>query len=470
MKRFKLYALPLLLLGPAAVEASEPQVQQPASSATEVALSAADIAKQQKSDERAQAKVLKDLKKKYGEGPYPGELVGFVESKPEVLRPLFKTLYLGGERNAVLNYSRLGLAAIEVGEWSVAERAFDGALTRIESVYSKNKAAEQAKSVWKKEARKEFKGEPYERAMAYYYRGLLYLRSEDYDNARASFKSALFQDSINLDGDRGQDFVSMNYLAGWASHCAGDNSDAQEQFGYAVKGKAALTAPVAGSNTLYVAEIGKGPEKVKAGANMELLEFKSRADWPETRAVYSWENASVSPIEAASLTYQAAERDGRKMDGVLKGKAETKQMTSAMGDAMMNNALSNPYASSGSMLGGLFGGLMMKALSSTMRADADIRMWDSLPDRIMISADKPAQSSRPLAVAYFNGDVPVELTPAAMHFSAGKKCSLAWSRSRSALSFDPATPGDDAGVAKASSSRKDVQLKDKAFRDNLAIF
>jgi len=425
---------------------------------------------------KAKAREQKELRAKYGEGPYPGEVEAFIASKPATLQPFFRTLFLGGERNAVLNFDRLGLAAMQAGEWKIAEHAFDGALTRIEQVYAQNTQAEQAKSVWKKEARKDYKGEPYERAMAYYYRGLLYLRTEDYDNARASFKGALFQDSINLDGDRAQDFVLMNYLSGWASACAGDTSLADEQFQIAAKVNTNLVRPPAGTNTLFIAEIGLGPVKSKSGQNAELLEFKSVTGLPEAGAYFTASGNPAAPQiatrEVASLSYQASDRDGRKMDGVLKGKAEAKAITNAVGDQMIQQSLLNNNNGMGGMMGGMLAGWMMKGLSSAMHADADIRMWDTLPDRVLLAtATVSPLPSGNYSITFLDGkQAQVDLKPAALQAFGGKRCSLIWARSRDAIAVDPVTPGDDAGVAAANARRKEVQAKDKGFRASLSDF
>lgn len=411
-----------------------------------------------------------ELRRKYGEGPYPGQVEAFLANKPEKLRPLLSTLYLGGERNAVLNLDRVGLAAMEAGEWTIAEHAFDMALTRIEAVYKKNVQAEQAKSLFKNEARKDFKGEPYERAMSYYYRGLLYLRVADFDNARASFLAALFQDSINMDGDRGQDFASMNYLAGWASRCAGDAGDAREQFDRATKTNAALVAPATDANTLLVAELGYGPVKAKGGAKGELLEFKSHTldveNQLELRDASGTFQPVLKPVEASSLVYQATERDGRKMDGVLKGKAQTKAALEASSQAMMQAAMMQN--NSGGMLGGMLGGAMLGLFAGAAHVEADTRQWDSLPSRIMIQTQKMDLAKFKPAAQFRKDADPVNLTPAGYFTGGNDRCKIAWLRARSALDMPAATPGDDAGVAKASASRKDVQLKDKAFRDSLA--
>ena len=118
----------------------------------------------------------------------PKQQAEFLADKPGKLKRLYARVLAEGDRNAVLNYTRIGVAAFETGEVEEAGKAFDEALNRIEAIYADNEKAEAARSKFVKENAKDFKGEPYERAMAYYYRGLAYLAEGDYENARASFK------------------------------------------------------------------------------------------------------------------------------------------------------------------------------------------------------------------------------------------------------------------------------------------
>ena len=240
-----------IAIAAASLAAAQSNVPPPAVPPTQAAAAVADPAMDPataKAALKAREAQVRQWKAQYGEGPYPDEIAGFVQGRQEVLRPYFQALYTGGERNAVLNLSRLGLAAMEVGSYGDAERAFDAALLRIEAVYAKNKSAEAARSVFHKESNKDFKGEPYERAMAYYYRGLLYLRKGDYNNARASFKGAEYQDTVSEDEEFQSDFALMDYLMGWATQCAGDNG--ATDYETATKAQAGLTAPAAGDNVL----------------------------------------------------------------------------------------------------------------------------------------------------------------------------------------------------------------------------
>jgi hypothetical protein len=110
-----------------------------------------------------------------------------VDSQPATLKPAFAKLYREGRRNEVLNHMEVGLSAYKLGYYQQAKRSFDAAIMNIGSVYADSSEAKKARSLWYEEGRKDFKGEPYERAMVYFYRGLLYLQDADYENARASF-------------------------------------------------------------------------------------------------------------------------------------------------------------------------------------------------------------------------------------------------------------------------------------------
>lgn len=392
----------------------------------------------------------------------PEEIEGFASARHETLRPYYKALYAGGERNSVLNLSRLGLAAMEVGQWSDAERAFDAALLRIESVYAKNKQAEAARSLWHKESNKDWKGEPYERAMAYYYRGLLYLRAGDYNNARASFKGAEFQDTVSEAEEFQSDFALMNYLMGWSTMCAGDNG--ATDFETAIAAEKGLSAPAPGDNVLMIAELGHGPVKARSPSQKEKLVFQPAEGYPETGAVFTLAPAKGSPRKldgrvASSVYYQATTRGGRAMDGILNGKAEFKNTTGAIGNAAMRAGLQQGGEAGMYMAAA---GAIFSLFSSAAKVDADIRQWDSLPDAVALSTAK-ADGEFTATVNYISASGSIDLPPTGMMKATKGKCSIVWTRARTALTT-PETPGDDARVRAAVARKKDAILKDRMFR------
>lgn len=421
-------------------------------------------AKAEQARVKAEQARIRNLQRQYGLGPYPGETEAYVSTKPVGLQPLFKALYIGGERNAVLNFQRLGLAAIQQGEWKTAEWAFDRALDRIEAIYANNPKAAAARSAFHNEANKDFKGEPYERAMAYYYRGLLYLRAEDYGNARASFKSAEYMDTLSETENFQSDFAVMNYLIGWTQQCEGQGSSAQESFDIAAKAQAGLTAPPPTANVLFVSEIGNGPVKAQDGTSGQKLIFNTGTSYPENGAIVAvvptkGQPAEVKLSEASSLYYQATTRGPRGNDANLQGKANLREGTNAVGNGLLQAGL----ASGDMTTAGI--GLVFSMFSKTVKTKADIRGWDGLPDKILVGTGTARSPNWTYKVKYTSGDQPVDLPGIDTRFM-GKKCSLVWSRSRKA-DYGETIYGEDVGVAAAVKRQPAVQQKDKAFRAQL---
>ena len=101
----------------------------------------------------------------------------------------------GPPRDKVLWQYRTAAAAMRRGEFDVAKPLLDDALLTLQGIFGKDADARKSRSYFVKEAKKNFIGEPYERSMAYIYRGIIYWMEGEPDNARACFRSAEFEDS-----------------------------------------------------------------------------------------------------------------------------------------------------------------------------------------------------------------------------------------------------------------------------------
>ena len=113
------------------------------------------------------------------------------------LEPLSKKT----DQNYVLNNLRLGSSALAAYDLTDAEQAFLRAWEVI-NAGGVNSPGRAIAATWLDEKIKIWKGEPYERAMASFYLGLIYYMRGDYDNARAGFENALFKLRDNRGGDR----------------------------------------------------------------------------------------------------------------------------------------------------------------------------------------------------------------------------------------------------------------------------
>jgi tetratricopeptide (TPR) repeat protein len=350
------------------------------------------------------------------------ELDQFVSNKPAQLQAYFRTLYNEGERNSVLNFDRLGLAAMKSGHYDIASTAFDQSILRIQKIYANNPDAEKARSLWNAEEVKDFKGEPHERAMTYYYRGLLYFREGDLDNARASFKAASLQSKWAEDKQYDANFGMMDFLGGWTSMCIGDESGAQESFQYASKvhPPGAFDDFIAHpSQSISIYEDGFAPAKVRFGKHGEIMKFN--------------DNLPVilppqSGVMIGDVSYQATTRGGRAIDGINKGKAHfkdnaetTANVSGAVAQAGMFTALSGAASnnsalqSAGSIVGGAGAlvSLFSSAVAKNTEPAADIRAWELLPARIYLV---PENSVR------WDGDGFAEMK------ASQAKCNLQWIR------------------------------------------
>lgn len=310
----------------------------------------------------------------------------FIETAPPGLGPYFDALYTEGEWSAVLHFNRLGLAAIDTGQFQLAERAFDQSLQRIETIYADNPGAKKARGLWTAEGSKDFKGEPYERSMAYYYRGLLFMRAGEFDNARAAFRSAEYQDTLSEAELFQSDFALMPLLAGWASLCSGDSSMAQSFFDQARAQAPQVPLPQSGDDALTLFEAGASPTKAADGEHGEMLRVLAPAT-VDAPGAEGW-------TLLGDIGYQATTRGGRPVDHILAGKAQFKETSGAIGEGAMaaSAALLNAaqYASTADQMGDMANlgaaagviGLFATVMSNQTKPKADTRYWDTLPAQV----------------------------------------------------------------------------------------
>ncbi|MBL8532245.1 MAG: hypothetical protein JNL33_00215 [Betaproteobacteria bacterium] len=383
-------------------------------------------------------------------------------TEPE--RVAFKRLYLEGERNAALNFQTLGVAAMEANHFAIAERAFDEAVQRIERFYTNDANAQKAKSTFTAESIKDFKGEPYERAMAFYYRGLLYLRAGDYQNARASFLKADYQDTVAEKEAYQGDFGVMNYLAGWASSCDGDVAKGRDLIEAGARKDANVAALPVEARPLVIVESGSGPIKVGSGKHRELLTIQERpASADEPLTVNPVADGIGRFVKVADIVYQGTTRGGRPIQGILDGKAQFKDSAQAVGEVgvttgvavMQSGALSNnaDMMNAGAVVGLL--GMVATLASEAAKPAADTRYWPNLPRDIYVSAtgagDLPETG---LDVRYRKPDGS-EHSLQAQTWRAAGPCGIAWGRTR------PTPQTADQRPLEGSRSPKDEQFRQR---------
>ena len=276
---------------------------------------------------------------------------------------------------------------MRAGDYEQAKHLLDDALLTLGGIYGKDKDAKKARSNFHEEAKKTFIGEPYERVMAYYYRGILYWMDGEPDNARACFRSGQLADSSVEDKYSG-DYVLLDYLDGLATtKGSGDGSDA---FQRATKLSTAnnhgnLPAYDLQANVLVFVEFGPGPEKYATGKYHEELRFRVLPSPTRSAAIKVDDQATQVPAYD-DLGFQATTRGGRVMDHVLGNKAVFKTTTDVAGNVGITAGLATVAVTGGrngtanAVGGGLAAaGILSKVISTATTPAADTRAWDNLP-------------------------------------------------------------------------------------------
>ncbi len=339
-----------------------------------------------------------------------------------------------GEQNWVLNQLEIGTRQLWAGDPANAAVAFDDAIEKIELVYSADPAAAKARSLWHEEGAKTFKGEPYERAMAYYYRGLVYLQKGDYENARAAFKQGQLQDAFAEEEQFQTDFAILLFLEAWASHLNGDKQLREEALKYLQAMRPDFPGIKDSDDTLVLVETGTAPRKLGDGTNHSYFVFRRGKGFTENRAIIESAGTETTLYPIEDIFYQATTRGGREIDKILQGKANFRQTAGGISATLATGSTVVSRMGGGDAIAGIGAGLaVVSAIAAfSSKPKADTRTWMSLPDTIHVATlSSKKQSTDTALVRYFAGDLPDARPQSTIQFLTdpnGRRLALARSR------------------------------------------
>ncbi len=203
--------------------------------------------------------------------------------------------------NFVLNNCRYGSAALAAGDIKGAENSFMAAYEVINGVNTNN-GGRTLGATLVFEGVKVWKGEPFERAMAHYYLGLIFLIEHDYENARAAFQNSLFKLNEYADKDDTKHFrasesnFALGYFGLGLCYSRMNRSDlADANFKLAEQNDPRLAGVIRdlqqpGVNTFLFVDAGQGPRRAPKGW------YNEESAFGPTPA----EVGPIAPIEAFS--------------------------------------------------------------------------------------------------------------------------------------------------------------------------
>jgi hypothetical protein len=319
-----------------------------------------------------------------------------------------KMIAEGPPKDKVLWEYRTAAAAMRVGDYPLAKRYLDDALLTLGGIYGNDPDAKKARSYFHAESKKTFIGEPYERSMAYFYRGVIYWMDGELDNARACFKSAEFEDSDAENKTYAGDWVLFDYLDGLATTMlGGDGSDAYKRAQANCKG-VKLPPYNPKENVLFLLEYGPGPVKFRTGQYGEELRFRTVPS-PVRSAELQIESLKLPIAPTDDVNFQATTRGGRVMDHILGNKAVFKSTTETAGNVALIGGLATAAASDNRTaknvgLGIALAGLVTKLVSSATTPEADIRSWDNLPQFLSFACVSVPVGRHTATIEFLGGD------------------------------------------------------------------
>ena len=314
----------------------------------------------------------------------------------------------GAGRDRLLDAYRAAADHMQHARFAEAKPLLDDAVITLGGLTAGDRTAKQARNLFRAESSKNFRGEPYERVMAYYYRGILYWMDGEPDNARACFRSAQLQDS-DADNEQYQsDYALLDYLDGLVTtKLGGGGADA-----WARARKNARLGPLPEydprANVLVFFEMGSGPTKYSSGEYNEELRFRPGHSRSVTLRLTAG-GKTWTTSAADDLTFQATTRGGRVMDHVLANKAVFKGSTDSFGNAaILSGAILAGTAGRNTVAdevgaGLLVAGLVGKLVSAAMTPAADTRAWDNLPNLLGFAALGLPPGEHTLSAQFLDG-------------------------------------------------------------------
>lgn len=295
----------------------------------------------------------------------------------------------------VLNNCRYGSAALAAGNLNHAEQAFLTAY-RVMNAVNVNTGSRVLGAVILYDGFKVWKGQPFERAMAHYYLGVIFLIQGEYNNARAAFANSLFRlrqyarANSHLPPAQRNARVESNFTLGYfglgVCYLHLDNNNlARANFDRAVQLDPRL-GPIVQRlynpkvNTLVFVDYGFGPRRRSKGWYGEQTVF-TPAPWqvgpiPPIRA---WVNghgvANIAQSDMVNTLALAQDKRWLTLDTIRETKAVVGTGLLAGGLIAANSGARNNNGTVA--LAGLGAAALGAALAASSHGDT--RYWQMLP-------------------------------------------------------------------------------------------
>lgn len=287
------------------------------------------------------------------------------------------------EPDYVLKNLENGIDNLRQTKSNEAEENFDNALDVIERFFITNDSIKKIRSLRGIEENKVFKGEPYERSYAYFFRAYLYLINGDLDNASASLNNMVLHDAVAEEEQYRSDLKTPIYLLKWIELIKGNKISRYDSEFKELYPEESMDI----GRNLIIVDVGYGPRKLKDGLDESALVYRKNRNNREVDFFLGGKKC----INREDIYYQAVTRGGREFDKILKGKLQYKNTINESANVVSDIATVTTSALSATPGIGLVAAAASGLVTGFSRAEAkkintqaDSRHWRNLPEYIYI--------------------------------------------------------------------------------------